>query len=185
MKQFLILIILLAAVMGIRIASATEPTVGAAVQPAPVAVEGPLPVVVPEAPVAVPVPVSVPVAPVINPSIPAAAPVIPAVQAPKSECEITHAASGVFDVWGVYGYSTLPRGTVFTYTLTADGVTQTVVLASKAGGVLIHGTQHGNPDGYTDDGTSVFGNVQTDIPVLTLPHGPVTASVTQAGVAIC
>lgn len=126
-------------------------------------------------------------APVTVPTTTAAAVVAAPVPAPaaKSECEIAHAANGDHDAWAVYGYSTLPRGATFTYTVTVDGVSTSVALVSKAGSARVNGVVHGDPGGYVDDGTNVFGNTQQDMPVLKLPHGPVSASVSQGGTIIC
>lgn len=123
---------------------------------------------------------------------PTSAPFVPfpTAKASGTICEISHASStdaaGVaHEAWGVYGVTSLPRGTVFTFTLTVDGNTKSIPLTAKAGSILISGKVYGNPDGYTDDGTNVFGNTQQDMPFLVGPHGAVSANVSNGGSVFC
>lgn len=144
----------------------------------------PTPEVTPE-PVADPQP-----AEVVGPQQPAGeVPIVwpvPEAPAPPPEgrtvCEIVHSG----DLWGVYGTTTLPRGTVFTLTVTTDGVTQTVPLVATAGSIVVGGVLYGHQDGYIDDGTNTdFGNTSEDMVRLPAGHGPVVARVTQGGTTHC
>lgn len=103
----------------------------------------------------------------------------------RTVCEIVHADGPTGDFWAVYGTTTLQRGTVFLFTLEYDGTSQTVPLVAQAGGIVINGTRYGPVDGYTDDGTTNFGNTSADMPKLPLGHGPVVARVTLGGITHC
>lgn len=100
----------------------------------------------------------------------------------RTVCEIVHSG----DLWGVYGTTTLPRGTVFTLTVVTDGLDQSVDLVARAGGIVIAGVRYGPVDGYSDDGTTGFGPAGGDQFVrLPAGHGPVVARVTQGGTTHC
>lgn len=153
-----------------------------AVQEAPVAAAE---VVVPTtaAPVA-----AAPVAPATPATTPTSAPYVPPAVTPPIRgtiCEITHVVYEQTDTYGVYGATGLPRGTVFTFTLTVDGTTRNVALTARAGAAQVNGTTYGNPDGYTDNGGNVFGSTQQDMVSLPAVHGLVSAVVTQGGATVC
>ena len=113
-------------------------------------------------------------APVVWPIPPA-----PIVAGPWSACEIVHADG----YWGVYGATSLPRGTVFTFTIHSDEGTRTIPLVARAGSIVIGGVLYGHADGYVDDGTNTnFGTTSADMPHAT---GQVTASVTLDGAPVC
>lgn len=127
-------------------------------------------------------------APAIPVTTPTSAPYVPPAVTPPirgTVCEITHVVYEQTDTYGVYGATGLPRGTVFTFTLTVDGTTRSVPLVAKAGAAQVNGTTYGNPDGYTDNGGNVFGSTHQDMVSLPATHGPVSASVTLAGQAFC
>ena len=105
--------------------------------------------------------------------------------APRSACEIDHADNVNGDFWGAKGMTEHPRGTVFTFTLSADGRTWTVPLVARAGSIVVNGVLYGPVDGYTDAGQTNFGNTSADMPMLPPDHGPVTATVTLDGQVIC
>jgi len=153
------------------------------VAPAPEVAVAPAPEVAPE-------PVVESAAPeVVGPQqpageVPIAWPVPEAPPAPpegRTVCEIVHSGNS----WGVYGTTTLARGTVFTLTVETDGTTHSVDLTARAGGIVIAGVRYGAADGYTDDGTTVFGPTTDQMIHLEDGHGPVVARVTQGGITHC
>lgn len=106
-------------------------------------------------------------------------PSAPVVAGPWSVCEVVHADG----YWGVYGATSLPRGTVFTFTIDSDEGTRTIPLVARAGSIVIGGVLYGHADGYVDDGTNTnFGTTSADMPYAT---GPVTATVTLDGAPVC
>lgn len=88
-----------------------------------------------------------------------------------STCEISH----VDGWWGVYGATSEPRGTEFTFTLTVDGEATEYPLVAKAGSIYVDGELYGHPDGYVDDGTNTdFGFTSADMPYSEGGSGHVT-----------
>lgn len=108
-------------------------------------------------------------------------PEAPPLPAFSSDCEIVHAGAR----WGVYGVTNLPRGTMFTMTVTDDDETQTVDFAARAGGIVMRGVRYGPVDGYTDDGTTIFGPTSADMIRLETVDGNAQASVTVNGQVVC
>lgn len=106
--------------------------------------------------------------------------------APWSTCEIVHASEGTgTDWWGVYGATSEPRGTKFTYLLTVDGETTEYPLVAKAGSILVNGVRYGPQDADTDDGLNTsFGFTSADMPSVPVGH-QVSARVTLRGETIC
>lgn len=129
--------------------------------------------------VAAPAPASAPVEverPIVWP-VPEAPPLPPF----SSDCEIVHSGAR----WGVYGVTNLPRGTVFTMTVSDDDETATVDLPARAGGIVMKGVRYGPVDGYTDDGTTIFGPTSADMIRLATVDDHAHATVTVGGLVVC
>lgn len=180
MKRFLILVALLAVVVGVRVASATEPSapkveVVTAVA-TPVAVEAS--VVPVEAPQVAPAPIQAVAQPVSVPVV-----VVPVQTPASSTCTIEHASLPPlsYDVSGaVTGRTTLPDGTVFHMVVTVGGVQY---LTGDNASTVQYATGLIDPVGHYLSAESHQFWFQ---PVIRAPYvGPIQVTVTQDGTTVC
>lgn len=133
---------------------------------------------------------ALPTPPVSNPAVdpPPAAPFPLAPSATETICEIRSGGRELIGgqpgdemMFVAHGVTNLPRGTVFTLTIATPDGDRVFPLVAGPGNTTIHGKIYGNPDGYTDDGTNVFGGPQPN----TFAPRDSTATVELDGQVLC